>query len=154
MLIKKHYKAEIDEIIKNTKELIRRQTEPDLPENLETIPLWSCLIEPKAVLPSLRKMKQESVHHYPITTNGIAYLNLWFDSSAVPMELIPYAGLLIQTLGKVSTRNYSYEDLAKEINNTQAVLTMTFFPRLKTERRRVLPKLLVRSKALTDNFQN
>ena len=149
-------KAEIDEIIKNTKELIRRQTEPDLPENLETIPLVELSdIEPKAeVLPLVEKDEAGvKVHHHPITTNGIAYLNLWFDSSAVPMELIPYAGLLIQTLGKVSTRNYSYEDLAKEINiHTGGINYDVLSLAQNGKDGEFLPKLLVRSKALTDKL--
>ena len=91
--------------------------------------------------------------HHPIFTNGIAYLNLWFDSSALPEELIPYAGLLVNVLGKIGTENFSYEELTKEINiHTGGINYSMQGLALNGRDGEFVPKLLVRSKALTDKL--
>jgi Zn-dependent M16 (insulinase) family peptidase len=94
---------EIDELINNTRELMKSNLEPDSPEDLASIPMVELSdIEPEAeALPLVeQEVSGVKVLHHPLFTNGIAYLNLWFDSSAVPEELIPYAGLLVSILGK------------------------------------------------------
>jgi Zn-dependent M16 (insulinase) family peptidase len=155
------YKAElsdiqIDEIIHNTRELKRKQSEPDSPEALATIPMVELSdIEPKAeVLPW--EEKEESgvkVLHHPIFTNGIAYVNLWFDSSAVPMELIPYAGLLVNVLGEIGTGKYDYEELSKEINiHTGGIDYSIQALALNGKDGEFIPKLMVRAKALVDKL--
>ncbi len=49
-------------------------------------------------------------------TNGIGYLTLLFDLSAVPNELIPYLGILRSVLGVMNTEHYTYGSLFHEIN--------------------------------------
>jgi len=143
---------EIEEIIQNTRELKRKQAEPDSPENLAKIPMIDLSdIEPKAeVLPLVEhEAAGVKVLHHPIFTNGIAYLNLWFDSSAVPMDLIPYAGLLANVLGKISTGNYQYEELTKEINiHTGGIEFSIQSLAMNGKDGAFVPKLMVRSKAL------
>ncbi|MGI6142020.1 MAG: insulinase family protein, partial [Caldicoprobacterales bacterium] len=148
--------AEIDEIINNTRELMRKQAEPDSPQDLASIPMVELSdIRPEAE--SLPLTEQEvsgvKVLHSPLFTNGIAYLNLWFDSSAVPVELIPYAGLLVSILGKISTRNLHYEELAKEINiHTGGIDYSIQALALNGKDGEFIPKLLVRSKALVEKL--
>ena len=43
----------------------------------------------------------------PLESNGILYLKLMFDISAVPQELLPYTGLLTELLGKLDMEKYS-----------------------------------------------
>ncbi|HHU77306.1 MAG TPA: insulinase family protein [Clostridiales bacterium] len=149
-------KKEIDEIVNSTRELIRKQSEPDSPEALTSIPMVELSdIEPEAeVLPLVeQEVSGIKVLHHPLFTNGIAYLNLWFDNSAVPMELIPYAGLLVGVLGKISTENYHYEDLTKEINiHTGGIDYSVQSLALNGRDGEFVPKLLIRSKALVDKL--
>lgn len=110
---------ELEEIIKNTKELKLKQAMPDSPEDKAKIPMVALSdIDKKAeVLPLEETMASGiKVLNHPINTNGIAYLNLWFDTGCVPEELLPYSALLTNVLGKIATKNYGYEDLSNEIN--------------------------------------
>ena len=56
------------------------------------------------------------VIYHEIETNGIGYLDLLFDMSGVPEELLPYAGILQNVLGMIDTTNYEYGELFNEIN--------------------------------------
>ena len=78
---------------------MKQQAQPDSPEDLESIPMVELSdIEPKAeILPLVEQQVSGVSIYHPLFTNGIAYLNLWFDSSAIPTELIPHAGLLVTT---------------------------------------------------------
>lgn len=155
------YKAElsddqIDEIIQNTKELRRKQAEPDSAEDLATIPMVDLTdIEPGAeVLPLVEKTESQiKTLHHPIFTNGIAYLTLWFDNSVVPMDLIPYAGLMVNLLGQISTRNYHYEELSKEINiHTGGIDHSIQTLALNAKDGEFVPKFMIGAKALVEKL--
>ncbi|MDD3413894.1 MAG: insulinase family protein [Lachnospiraceae bacterium] len=120
----KEYKAtlskeQIEKLVEDTKALEKYQEEPSSPEELKTIPLLKIkdidrnaekYINDKHVI-------NDTVYlHHNIFTNGIGYLGLLFDMKNIPMELIPYAGLLKNILGLVNTENYAYGDLFNEIN--------------------------------------
>ena len=111
--------AQIQEIITLTAELKKRQETPDSPEVLATIPLLR--------LEDIKKETEELVYeekeiagikvlHHPLVTNEIAYMSFYFDASSLTEELLPYAFLLTELLGKVDTQSYSYANLANQIN--------------------------------------
>ena len=54
--------------------------------------------------------------HHRVCTNGIAYLDLLFDTKYVKREHLPYLGILKATLGMIDTEHYSYGELFNEIN--------------------------------------
>ena len=56
------------------------------------------------------------VLYHDLYTNGIGYLDLLFDTKAVPEHLIPYLGILKSVLGYVDTQYYTYSQLFNEIN--------------------------------------
>lgn len=56
-----------------------------------------------------------NVIHSNLFTSGIGYLKVLFDTSRVPVEDLPYVGLLKAVLGYVDTEHYSYGDLTSEI---------------------------------------
>ncbi len=120
-------KEELEKIVQDTKNLKIYQETPSTKEELETIPLLT---------------KQDIANHQPLFSNieenvegvkiikhnfdtrGIGYLEFAFNTKMVPEHLIPYIGLLKQVLGKVDTKNYSFEELSKEINiNTGGINT-------------------------------
>jgi hypothetical protein len=49
-------------------------------------------------------------------TNGIVYMNYWFDLRTLPEDMIPYASLLTQVLGKLDAGNYKYAQLDNALN--------------------------------------
>lgn len=110
---------EIESLIRQTMKLKERQSSPDTREALEAIPLLSLEdIEKKAEKLPLEERNESGIKilYHPISTNGIAYLNLYFDSMKVKQELIPYAGLLSEVLGKSGTNKYSYSALSNAVN--------------------------------------
>lgn len=110
---------EINDIINQTKSLKERQTTQDTKEVLETIPLLSLGdISPKAVELPLSEKDENGVKvlFHPVFTSGIAYMNLYFDTSLIPKELISYIGLLGEVMGRNSTEKYNYGELSNMIN--------------------------------------
>lgn len=112
-------KEQLQELVKQTRELKEWQNTPDTPEKLKMIPMLSLKdIDSKGeVLPQeVREEEGVEVLAHHMFTNDIVYADLIFDTSVVPQELLPYIPLLSTILGRVSTENYSYWDLSKEID--------------------------------------
>jgi Zn-dependent M16 (insulinase) family peptidase len=152
------YKKKISEqellgIARATGELKRRQTTPDTPEDLRAIPVLSLRdINPKAEdLPiEVKEERGVKVLRHAIFTNRIGYLNLHFDTTAVPREDIPYLPLLATLLGRVSTELHRYGDLSNEVNiHTGGIEFSAETFGHKDDDGEYYPTFLVRSKALT-----
>lgn len=147
---------ELNKIVLDTVHLKERQKSEDKKENLEKIPLLSISdINKKAKKLEVEESEEDNVKtlFHSAFTNGIVYLNMYFDSSAVKEEDIPYVSLLGTVLGKISTDNYNYEELSKEIN----IYTggMGFIPQSYSKDGSTdafYPKFIVRSKVLTGNM--
>ena len=112
-------KEQLEQLIEETKALKVYQQEPSNEEDLNKIPLLSKedisdFIEP------INNIEEEietvKVIKHDLFTNGIGYLRLFFNTINVPEKLIPYLGLLTKVLGKVNTKNYTYQELTNEIN--------------------------------------
>ena len=109
---------ELNKIVEETNNLILRQSTPDSPELLETIPLLSLNDIGKEVedLP-INKIKHNDIEilHCNTFTSNIAYLNFMFYGKCIAEEDIPYFSLLGNLLAKVDTKNYDYKELSNEI---------------------------------------
>ena len=106
-------------LVRNTKALKAYQEEPSTKEDLEAIPV----LQISDIRKTIEKIPLEEymcgrtkVLHTPLSTNGIGYLQLDFDTRQVPDRLLPYLGLLPGVLGYVDTEHYSYQELFHEIN--------------------------------------
>lgn len=109
----------LQQLVQSTKKLMERQSAEDSPEDLRKLPLLSLTdIDKKAErLPSAEtEIAGVKTLFHEIATNKIAYINLYFDASAVPESHLPYLALLEETLGKVDTQKYKYGDLDSAIN--------------------------------------
>ena len=116
---KKMTPAEIDALINNTSELIAYQQHEDSPEAIASIPLLKLTdIGPDAEWYACTEHTLAGVPHlfYREFTNNIVYTNFWFDLRALPEEMLPYAALLSNLLGKMDTANYGYEQLDNALN--------------------------------------
>ena len=106
-------------IVESTRHLKEYQSEPSPQEELEKIPLLEREDIGKEALPfqneELTAGKAKLVYH-DLFTNGIGYVSLIFRAGGIPVELIPYLGLLKAVLGKVDTEHYTYGEFAKELN--------------------------------------
>ncbi len=84
-----------------------------------------------------------------VETNGIAYLNLYFDTSEVPQEKLFYLYLLADLIGGVSTKSHSYEELGKlQDLHTGGISYDAGVNTKKDEPDSFQPMLKVRAKAL------
>ena len=110
---------EIEEVVHTTKALKEFQDRQDSKEDLEKIPLLTIADIEKKTKPLKNEVMQISgmkVVAHDIFTNGITYLSLCFDMRHLPLELVPCASLLVNVLKQVDTKNYTYRELASEIN--------------------------------------
>ncbi|MBQ1510610.1 MAG: insulinase family protein [Selenomonadaceae bacterium] len=114
-------KAELDtgaleRIICDAKRLKERQQSPETEEALATIPLLylsDIRKEPYEYPLEEREEAGAKILFSDMETNGIAYLNLYFDTSRVPQEKLFYLYLLADLIGSVSTKSHSYQELGK-----------------------------------------
>lgn len=111
--------SELEEIIASTARLKERQMTKDTPEALETIPLLR-LDDIDTEIENLPNKviydEDYTIVEHDIDTNGIYYVMLYHNIDSVPEEDIPYIYLLDELITRLDTANYTYEELAKEIN--------------------------------------
>ena len=127
---------EIALLVQKTADLKAYQETEENPEALESIPM----LTRKDIKREIGKIDNEErfvgdslLVYHPVETNGIAYLNLYFDFKKIPTELLPYVGILKSVLGYVDTGRYTYSELFNEINaNTGGISCGTEFFRKKT----------------------
>ncbi len=155
----KAYKAglsdeDMDKLITQTEELIEYQKKEDSPEALATIPM----LELADISPEIEWFDVEEksvagvdVIHHNTFTNNILYSNMYFDVRVLPEELIPYAKLLTNVLGKLSTENYSFGELDNALNiHTGGFGTYTSNFYEDQDMDKMLPKFVVYSKATAE----
>lgn len=113
---------ELDELIASTAELKEYQAQESTPEELATIPtLTRADIKPDAEWTDSqhRDISGIPVCYQDIETNGIVYMDWFFDLNVIPEDMIPYVGILNKLLGGMNTEKYSY----LEYNNVCDIYT-------------------------------
>ncbi|MBP2644952.1 MAG: Peptidase associated domain protein [Firmicutes bacterium] len=149
---------EIARLVKTTEFFKQRQAEPDSAENLATIPLLALDdIEPQAeALPLCERMEADvPVLYHSLPTNGIVYMNLYFDARRVPQSLLPYMFLLAEIIGKVSTADYDYSELSTKINlHTGGILSQVGVYTDYKDSDVYWPKFIIKTKALEQKVSN
>ena len=144
--------TELENLIKETQELIEHQKKENTTEELALLPKLSRAdLNPKADLFAVTEKDIDGIKisHYDDFKNGIIYADMMFDMRVLPNELIPYAKLLSRLLSKMDTKNYSFGDLEKEIKKN----TGTFYSTISTfyennDDSKILPKFVVASKSI------
>jgi presequence protease len=109
---------ELAQINARAKELKKFQSEQDSPEAAATIPKLKIEDIPKTIdtIPSQNSLIGEvPALEHDIFTNGIAYVDMAFDVTAVPEELQPYLPLMGKIVTGMGAAGFSYEEIAKRI---------------------------------------
>ena len=112
-------KEEVDKLVERTAQLIAYQEEPSTEEELKTIPVIEREDISREIAPIYNEEKYYNdtlMIYHNIETNGIGYVDLLFDLSAVPAGMLSYVGILQSVLGIINTKNYEYGELFNEIN--------------------------------------
>lgn len=149
-------KEALAQLVIDTQALRRYQEEPSSKEDLEKIPQLERADIRREAEPLCNEEKwvgDTLLLYHEVFTKGIGYLELLFDMSRVPTELLPYAGILKSVLGYVDTENYAYSELYNEINRSTGGIT----PGLSTFARLDRPdtfaaKFEIRAKVLYDKL--
>ena len=118
------YKAElsseeVEELVRDTAELIVYQESEDTREDMEKIPVLGREDISREIAPICNEERTCSgipMVYHNVETNGIGYVTLLFDLSGVPEEKLPYVGMLQAVLGIIDTTHYEYGELFNEIN--------------------------------------
>lgn len=144
--------AQVKELIAENQKLIEHQKREDTPEQLATLPRLS-LSDVKDEITAL-PLEKRVLGGYPvlwtnIPTKKIAYLNYYFDLSALEPRYRQYAPLYADLLGQIATEHYSAADLDAEIKTKMgafATFTQVFTDR--TDIDKVTPVLSARISVL------
>ncbi|MBP2650285.1 MAG: Peptidase associated domain protein [Firmicutes bacterium] len=148
--------GEVAELLEKTARLKIRQETPDSLENLATIPLLAIEdIDPNV---EMLPLSEECIDGIPVLyhsldTNGIAYVNFYFDTRRVPQRYLSYVYLLAEILGKVSTVDYAYAELSNEVNLHLGSITYNVAVYTENDNIDVYwPKFIVKTKALVNKL--
>lgn len=114
----------------------------DLDKKQKTIPM---LAEEKS---GIKYLKHE------IPSQGIVYSSLYFDLNSIPEAWVPYLPLLAESIGRVSTKSYKYEDLDVMIYKVSGGITASVkvFPR-KGDPNNYDARFVVSLKSLQPNLE-
>jgi len=107
--------AELQQVMADVQALKARQQSPETAEALATIPvlkLADIRQEPEKLPLAVSEQAGTKVLWSEIDTQGIAYVQLLFDTQAVPQADLQYLNLLTDLLGAVDTAQHSYAELA------------------------------------------
>lgn len=110
---------EIEKLIDSTKKLMEFQEAESTKEELETIPLLG-REDIKRETDEFSNIEKE-VSGYPVIwhdhfTNGIAYIDIFFNANDTTKDMLPYMALLKPILSFVDTKRHTYAELNNEIN--------------------------------------
>ena len=112
-------KEECEKLVAFTEHLKDYQDEESSQEDLEKIPVLKLEDIERSVRPFKNEellIENTKVLFHDYNTNGIIYMNMTFDITDAPQELLPYISILKNVLGYVDTENYSFGELFNEIN--------------------------------------
>ncbi|NQX48640.1 insulinase family protein [Paenibacillus tritici] len=114
--------AQLDQLVLSTQKLLARQNTPDAAVELEKLPKLTLQdINPNApagVPTQEHVLEGIKVLHHEVAAGTIAYIKLYWDTSVLTAEQIPYLELLARVLGQLETETYSIEELTSEIGIT------------------------------------
>ncbi len=148
--------ADIEQIMAATQALKKRQATPDSPEALLTIPTLSRSdLEQKAESIVMHEEEAAGIHlcHVPDFTNGITYLNAYFDLHGMTAEDIPYVYLLSDLLGDLDTKEHSYMEIASLIDlHTGGVDSTVSAFSDRTDNKNYMPVFKLKTKVLSQNL--
>lgn len=119
---------EIDNIVKQTADLKKWQAAPDSTSALSKLPSLdiSDIDKQAEVIPTdIKDENGVKLLTHPLYTNKIVYSDLYFDTTCVPKDKLPYLYLLSTLLGGLDTQNYSYMQLINAANGCLGSLSFT-----------------------------
>jgi len=128
---------DIQAIIANTAALKARQQRPDSAEDLARLPSLklSDLDRTNKTIPiTVSDLADSTLLYHDLFTNGILYMNLGFDLSAVPQELLPYVPFFSRALQEMGTTGEDYVKFSQRIDRkTGGVWNSTYLSEVRSK---------------------
>ncbi|MBR0146782.1 MAG: insulinase family protein [Eubacterium sp.] len=147
--------AEIEAVVRETAHLKAYQEEPTSAEDLEKIPMLSR----EDIGKESRKLKNDvgSVDGTPlishsIFTNGIGYLDIYFDLQDFTTEELQLIALMSELYRSVPTEKYTLGELTNEINLSTGGITVSFGTIVKQDPSDYGCYFMLRMKALEEEM--
>lgn len=155
------YKAALSEekllkLVNDTKALKEYQSEPSTEEELNSIPMLTRDDISREITPLYNDFKDVAgvtVDHHRLYTNGIGYMKLSFDISAVDEADIPYVGLLGNVIGYIDTDKYTYEEFSNETDIHTGGIAPGFNAYETIDGHKVSARFSVECKALLSEYE-
>ena len=146
---------QITDIIEKTRVLKERQASVDSEEALTAIPLLrredlNREIENDEIEDG--RIEEIRHFHYDINSNGIVYLNLYFNLEGLSKKDIFYANILTRLLLSMNTVNYEYSELVRQSNAYTGGINFQVgsISNIDSDQK-CTPYLIVKGKALVSN---
>ena len=141
---------------KDAQTLHQRQASADTPEDLASIPILQRTdlrrdIEKEPV--EISNSGEQKYLYRPAFTNKIIYTNWTYDLTGITPELLPYAFLLTDVLGKVNTKDFSYQDLSTYTNKYTGGISFQILSAVDNKNlEKYSINFLLKAKVLSDNL--
>ncbi len=145
---------DIQTLIAQTKDVLEFQDSIDAKEDvdkIETLSLNDIESPPRKREYSEEELNGINVFNYKKHTNGIIYLNFYFDPLMVPLEKVPYLPLLLEVLTEAKTRNYEYDEFSNLIHTYLGGLDFDV-KGLENQDLQFCPRVILSVKVMEENF--
>ena len=140
-------------IVANTKELVRRQQEPDDPVDLAKLPRLSLKdLDLKIRTTPIDKSRISGAPalFHDLFTNGIIYSDIGFDLRSVPQHLLPYVPLFSRSLIEMGTEKEDYVQLSQRIGSRTGGIWPQIVLTLQRDNDKALGRFFLRGKVKVD----
>ncbi len=120
--------AEVQQVLSDFRVLRKRQEAEDTPEQLATLPVLSLSDIPEQgslIRQNVLETRGVTVLHQPEETDGISYLDLYFDLSDRTEEELSQIAFFSGVLGDIATEHYSAPALRSELEGNLGRFTVS-----------------------------
>ena len=148
--------AQLQDIIRQTRELKVLQEKPDTPENLAKLPRLTLadLDKENKIIPTERAdAAGVEVLYHDLFTNGIVYLELGLNLHVLPADLLPYVKLFGRALVEIGTETEDFVQLQQRIGRRTGGIYPTTFLSAKRGDPDAAAWLFLRGKAAIGQVQ-
>ena len=144
-------REELEQLVKETLELKKRQQSPDPPEALAKIPtltLKDLDRKNKSIPLALEETANVKVLVHDLFTSGICYLDLGFDLHTLRDDLLPYVPLFGRALVEMGTEKEDYVSLSQRISQKTGGIHAECFSSPVRDSSKTAARLFLRAKAM------
>lgn len=129
--------AQLNDIVRQTRELKALQEKPDLPETIAKLPRLTLddLDKENKLIPTERaEATGVELLYHDLFTNGIVYLELGMNLHVLPADLLPYVKLFGRALVEIGTETEDFVQLQQRIGRkTGGIYPSTFLSAKRDE---------------------